>query len=124
MKKLMLIMFSLSVLISCSSMPNKNQSWSTDDTSREIAFQVINIVDLGQTLNIVENDDYVELNPLLGKHPTKKEVYNYFALSGLTHYLISRNLSKSNRSAWQYVTFGISLGAVGHNYRIGLKVSF
>jgi len=98
--------------------------WSTADTWRESAFQVLNLVDLGQTLNIVNRSDLYEQNPVLGKHPKKKKVYTYFIAGGFAHYGISRFLTPKNRQIWQYVTIGFGVGTVWRNYTIGVNIDF
>ena len=96
--------------------------WTTADTWRETGWQVLNIIDWGQTLYIQDNDVYWEGNPFLGKNPTEKEIHAYFILGGIGHYGISKWLSPKNRGVWQYITIGFGVGTVWHNYQIGIRV--
>lgn len=104
--------------------------WTDADTWRESTWQVINIIDWGQTLDITNQcQDQTgrykyETNPLLSKCPTRSEVNRYFITSAITHGLISNYLPTKYREAFQYVTIGFSAQMVIDNYRIGLKINF
>jgi hypothetical protein len=99
--------------------------WSKEDTYREVTWQVLHAIDIGQTRDIAKNPDrFYEINPILGKHPSVEEVNRYAVASSLVHFGISYFLPKEYRKWWQYVSIGISTGIVSHNYDIGLKVDF
>lgn len=100
-------------------------AWNKTDTQREIIWQLIHIVDWGQTVDIAKfPDHYQEINPLLGKHPSVNDVNRYMVVSSVTHYIISRSLKPKYRKYWQYVTIGITGTLITHNYNVGLRVNF
>lgn len=101
--------------------------WSTADTWRESSWHVINLIDWGQTLDIVREHEAggtrFERNPILGKHPSRSRVNTYFALSHLAHYGISKWTTKY-RTPWQYGSIGVSGFIVGRNFYIGLSFGY
>jgi len=96
--------------------------WMREDTYRELAWTALLAVDYMQTRTIVQNPDkYFEYNPIIGKHPSQKNVDIYMASCAIIHPVISYYLPPKYRKVWQYVTIGIELGAVGNNLRIGVS---
>lgn len=123
--------------------------WNDTDTSLQVAYSVVHLVDWSQTLQIAEyadnyerceknnfgryrnstdcgsyQKDIVESNLVLGKRPSKSSVNKYFAGTLIGHYLISRWLKKPYRNIWQSVTIGLELGYIHHNIKNGFKVRF
>ena len=99
--------------------------WSKEDTIREITWQVLHVMDWGQTLDIARQPHkYQELNPVLGKHPSVGKVNTYMALSAVAHLGISLALPKEYRKWFQYVTIGMTGSLVIHNHSIGLRIKF
>lgn len=99
--------------------------WSDGDIAREVAWQALHLIDWGQTRSIAKNpDQYRELNPILGEHPSIGRVNTYMAASAIAHIIVSDYLSGDWRTAWQWVTIGITASAVHNNYRIGLRLDF
>lgn len=105
--------------------PLSTFAWDKTDTQREIVWQVMHIIDWGQTVDIAKNPGkYYEINPLLGKHPSVEKVHKYMIASSLIHYVVSTSLKSKYRKYWQYVTIGITGTLIMHNYRIGLRINF
>jgi len=107
--------------------------WTTADTAREVTYLGLHVADWGQTLDIAENDDFYETNPVLGKQPSRGEVNRYFALTGLTHVAISAVLPNeatfmshdwNPRASWQYVSIAVEGSTVYRNYKIGIRIEF
>jgi hypothetical protein len=99
--------------------------WSDEDTTREIAYQVLSIMDYEQTKYISRNcDRYYEGNPILGRCPNGSDVDAYFLLTGLAHYGISRLLSHEQRKTWQNLTIGFQFSVVLHNVHAGIKIEW
>jgi len=91
----------------------------------EFAFQIVNFIDMMQTLEIVQHDDlYYETNPILGKHPKQNEVITYFMIRGAMHYHITKWLPEKFRPAWLTITFLPQLPIIEHNHNLGIRVSF
>lgn len=100
-----------------------SHQWSTSDTVLETGWQVINVVDYGQTLDIPNHPNQHETN----KHidPTNKDATTgYFILMGLGHAYVSRKLSGGARTAWQGGTVLYSLDNALDNHELKLRVQF
>lgn len=107
------------------SLPAHANDWTGTDTALEVAWQLAHAVDWGQTRYIAKHpQDFRELNPFLGEHPSVGRVNTYFALTGLAHYAISRYIPAPKRRVWQSVTIGFAVGTVAHNHSIGVKIDF
>ena len=98
--------------------------WTSADTYREITYQTFAAIDWIQTRHIAQNSDYWEQNVILGNHPSVAKVNQYFAVTGVAHYLISKALPEKYRTPFQYITVGIEIGAVSHNFSIGLRIGY
>lgn len=104
--------------------------WRTEDTWREVGFAVVLALDHQQTLTIARNpQEWYELNPLLGKHPSVGKVNNLFLLSAIAHPIVSYLLPTDKclgpicdwRSAFQWTSIVIEGGAVVHNISVGIN---
>lgn len=102
--------------------------WSSSDVVREAAVVALSAADWGQTLDIVRlrdaGCDMWEQNPMIGRHPTRGQVNRYFAASILLHVGTVWVLPARFRPAFQLVSIGFEAGIVGHNARLGLRVTF
>ena len=56
------------------------------DKANIVLFNVMQGIDMLQTLEIANNDAYYEKNPILGKHPSEFQVVTYFVARGFAHY--------------------------------------
>ena len=100
-------------------------SWDKADSYREVGWQVIHVVDWGQTLEIARNpNDYHELNPIMGRHPSVGNVNVYMGLSSVAHVAISVLIPKEYKETWQWITIGLSGACVISNFNIRLGVKF
>jgi hypothetical protein len=99
--------------------------WSKQDIALEGIYLALKTIDMGQTLDIAaQPDKYYEVNPVLGRHPSKSAVYAYFLTTSLLHIGITNVLPTKYRPWFQGVTIGLSGACVIHNYSIGLRVNF
>jgi hypothetical protein len=101
--------------------------WRTSDTYRETAYQVLNIIDWGQTRYIAEHPERyreVGVDWAIGEHPSIGRVNNFMAGSAVVHFTVVYFLPTGWRDAFQYVTIGDKLNATTHNYSVGVKISF
>ncbi len=105
--------------------PSMAMSWDSKDTYYQGAVVSALLIDMGQTLHIADNPNkYYEMNPLLGKHPSKEKVVGYFMGGIGAHTLIAMALPQDYRRVWQCVGIGIESLAVYHNDRVGVKLEF
>lgn len=99
--------------------------WSEQDVFLETTWQVIHVLDWGTTLDSVgKPDKYYEINPILGKYPTRGEVNAYMAAGAIFHFGMTHILPPSHRPYWQAITIGISSACVINNLSVGLKLGF
>jgi hypothetical protein len=82
-------------------------------------------IDYAQTMKIADNPDrWEERNPILGSHPSGKEVTAYFVGSYLVYTGIAAALPAPYREWWHYAGIGVQAACVGNNLAIGLNVGF
>lgn len=99
--------------------------WTRGDTIREVSWEVLHVIDWGQTLEIARYPyRYSEYNPILGKHPSVGKVNLYMGAWVILHPVISYLLPKDYRKVWQYISIGVSAGCVGKNFSAGIGVRF
>ena len=97
--------------------------FDTQDIALELVFQAVLYADYRQTRVIAENPDkWIETNPILGDHPSKQRVRNYFIGAAIAHTGITALLPQGPyRTLWQVLSIGWEAGMVSANYRIGIK---
>ena len=106
--------------------------WTRADTYRETTFQVLNIIDWGQTRYTAKHPERFKENGagaggsawLIGEHPSTTDVDRLMVMSAILHPVISYYLPHGWREAFQYVTIGMKLDATIGNASVGVKVSF
>ena len=107
--------------------PSWAGDWSEEDTYREAAFQVLNVIDWGQTRYVAEHPDEFyekESQQWIGRHPSTGRVDAYMAESAILHLAVSYLLPPNWREAFQYISIGSKLNGTMSNARIGVKMSF
>jgi hypothetical protein len=109
--------------------------WTTGDTYREATFLTFLATDWAQTRNLLRYSRhynqsalryyrYHEQNPLLGRHPEQSHLDAAVILTGLAHVYIASVLPEKYRAPFQYVSIGVELKAVTHNFSIGINAKF
>ncbi len=116
------ILITLVLLFSCAHY--KPDPW----TKNQIALQSFAIglkaIDWGTTLDLVGRPNYYEMNPILGKYPSRAEINTYFACSALSQILLTHLLPSGSRKWWLGFNIFISGYCVNNNYGVGLRVNF
>jgi hypothetical protein len=90
----------------------------------EVAFEVLHAIDWGQTLDIAGSDEYYEMNPIIGRYPSRGRVNLVMCATAIGHPIVTWLIPDSWR--WWWIG-GTSVGkavTVIHNNRIGLKMDF
>ena len=84
------------------------------------------VVDWLQTRYIADNpDDYHEINPIMGEHPSIGEVNAYFLGSIIAMNLIGEYaLDRSGRKTLYIFITGMETLAVSNNFQLGIKLRF
>ena len=91
----------------------------------ELSFQLVNAIDMFQTLEIVEHSDlYYETNPILGKHPKNYEVVGYFIARGFLHYEVTKWLPSKFRVPWLTITILPQIPVIEHNHNLGIRIKW
>ena len=91
----------------------------------ELSFQLVNAIDMFQTLEIVEHSDlYYETNPILGKHPKNYEVVGYFIARGFLHYEVTKWLPSKFRLPWLTITVLPQIPIIEHNHNLGIRIAW
>lgn len=127
--KPLLALLTCILLISCAGrQPLTKSQWVG-----EAAWQAIHVIDWGQTLNIADNPDYHEKNPLIGRHPSRGKVNLYMGASAIIHPIITYLLPEDYKvlginihPRWLWIggTITTSGLCVINNNAIGLKANF
>jgi hypothetical protein len=79
-------------------------------------------LDYSQTLHTARNpDNYKDLNPMLGDHPSEVSVRNYFIVSMVAKIVIAELLPSKWRKAWLGGWTLVNGACVANNYSQGLK---
>jgi hypothetical protein len=63
-----------------------------------------------------------EENPILGKNPSVGRLDGYGIVTSIGHYYLAKWLPQEDRKWFQYITIGGEVGAVWHNYSVGIRV--
>jgi hypothetical protein len=96
-------------------------SWSKNEIVRESIWLGLHTVDWKQTQTIAHHpNEWEELNPILGKHPSVGQVNSYMLSWMILHPTISFILPEKQRKYWQWVTIGITGGVVANNFIVGI----
>jgi hypothetical protein len=122
MKKILIAL----LLVLCS-MPTVQafDTWTETDTKYQLTYAILHVMDWGQTLDIAKNPDtYYEKNLILGRHPSVKDVNNYFASSLVIHTVIAYMLPEEARRVWQGIWIVMEGNSVSNNFGIGLQFNF
>lgn len=118
------------ILVSASSPGHaeERRSWTAMDTYLQSAFFAVLFVDWQQTREFTGSPHKYpgksEANPVLGAHPSPREVNQFFAGSVLVHTGISYLLPRPYRTIWQSVWIGVEIGAVATNASAGITMRF
>ena len=120
MKKLIAI-----AALSLAGVAHAGDDWDQTEKIMGSTLLAITAVDMMQTINIAGHPDvWQEYNPILGRHPSKAQVYGYFLASGIIGYNIIDALPHSWRKGTMGTLMAIEVGMVAHNYSIGIRMGF
>jgi hypothetical protein len=89
-----------------------------------VAANSLLFVDMLQTVEISKNNKFIEANKVLGKHPTEREVYQYFALATVLVNVIGETLPEKYSDVFYISASVVQIATVCHNIRAGVKIRF
>lgn len=125
MKALALISPVLILTLALLFAPAHAGSWDEENTRLHVPLTFLMIVDYGQTLYIADHPDkYSESNGMMGDHPSRKEVREYFVL----YYLTATGLTWVLPAKWshwyQRGVITMEIYSTVNNKYIGVGFSF
>lgn len=98
--------------------------WKQEEAVRELGWFVLHVADWKQTRYAAKSTEYWEVNPILGRDPTLREVDRFFIVTAGLHWLLSDILSTRDRRNWQWISIGVKGAGVWWNQSIGVKLQF
>ena len=120
-----ILLFICLLFSGCASLDIRPDPWTKDQILLQGVATTLNVIDWGQTLDIAEKpNEYHEINPILGEHPSRAEVNRYMACSMTFRLLIAHMLPSKYRNYWLGASIMVSGYFVGRNYHIGLRANF
>ena len=87
-------------------------------------FNILQGIDMFQTLEIANNDNYYETNPILGRHPSELQVLTYFVARGLAHYETTKMVPAKYRKFWHAYHIIYNYDVIRDNHEIGIRIGF
>ena len=94
------------------------------DKANIVLFNVLQGIDMLQTLEIANNDAYYEKNPILGKHPSEAEVVTYFIARGFVHYQATRIIPQRYRNLFHGYNVVYNYNVIRDNHQLGIRIDF
>ncbi|OUU18624.1 MAG: hypothetical protein CBC05_01810 [Crocinitomicaceae bacterium TMED45] len=94
------------------------------DKKSIIAFNILQTIDMLQTLEIANNDNYYEKNKILGKHPNEFQVITYFIARGFAHYETTKMIPLKYRNIWHTYNIVYNYDVIRDNHNIGIRIGF
>ncbi len=99
--------------------------WKKADYLLEGSWIALHVLNWGTTLDIADNPGrYHEMNPIMGRHPSRGRVNLYFAGTTVAHVLTSALLPKKWREYFQVGSIAVTGGCLGWDLSLGLKIKF
>ncbi len=98
--------------------------WTDRQITQQAGVTFLLAIDWAQTRDIKNHSGLHEANPILGEHPTDREVDQYFAAAAIGHAVVTHFLPSDWRDAWQYVWIGAEAGTIARNYNLGVRFEF
>lgn len=110
------------------------EPYTKTDLALEVTWETLHVIDWGYTLNIADRPDkFYEMNPILGKHPSRSDVNLYMTGSMILHPIITYILPKEVtvfdvkipvRTLFQFISITTSSGLIINNINVGLHCTF
>ena len=139
----------LALLLALPALGQSQQDWTTTNTALEVVWVAATAMDWASTINIERYnrehhlphkefiyessgaylgthtaDTLTETNHIMGRHPTRATINQYFATVLLTHAAISIALPRRARLPFKTLTIFISVEAASNNKKLGLRFTF
>tara|TARA_Y100000114_G_C11634006_1_gene265822 strand:- start:254 stop:628 length:375 start_codon:yes stop_codon:yes gene_type:complete len=123
--RIFLILFLMCSNAYCINLENYYKEPLTEkDKSYIVASTILQGIDMLQTLEIANNDDYYETNPILGKHPSELEVITYFVARAFTLSELTKMTPQKYRGFTHAFNIVYNFDIVRKNHSIGIRIGF
>ena len=123
--RIFLILFFMCSNAYCINLENYYKEPLTEkDRSYIVASTILQGIDMLQTLEIANNDDYYETNPILGKHPNELEVITYFVARAFTLSELTKMTPQKYRGFTNAFNIVYNFDIVRKNHAIGIRIGF
>lgn len=100
------------------------RDWTKQDIALQATASLLHVADWMQTREIASNNEYIELNPILGEHPSQSEVNWFMGGMILGGWIVSDLLPPKWRRYYQMLYIGSEAATVAHNYNAGVTFKF
>jgi hypothetical protein len=97
---------------------------SDTDKKAIMVFNILQGIDMLQTLEIANNDNYYEKNKIMGKHPSEVQVISYFIARGFAHYHATKMIPAKYRPIWHTYNVVYNYDVIRNNHSIGIRIDF
>ena len=125
MKKILLILFLLCSNANALDLEKYYKEDLTEvDKANIVVFNVLQGIDMLQTLEIANNDNYYEKNKILGKHPSESQVITYFIARGFAHYHVTKMIPQKYRNIWHGYNIVYNYDVIRDNHQLGIRIDF
>lgn len=124
MKKLLLLLLFCSNAYAMDLSKYYQEPLTETDKKGIIAFNILQGIDMLQTLEIANNDDYYEKNKIMGKHPSEAQVITYFISRGFAHYHVTKMIPLKYRNIWHTYNVVYNFDVIQGNHDIGIRIDF
>ena len=125
MRTLLIFLFLLVVPANAFDLEKYYQEPLTEaDKKGIIAFNVLQGIDMLQTLEIANNDNYYEKNKILGEHPSETQVVTYFIARGFAHYHVTKMIPAKYRNLWHGYNIVYNYDVIRDNHELGIRIDF
>ena len=125
MRKLLIVLFLMCSNANALDLERYYKEPLTDkDKANIILFNVMQGIDMLQTLEIANNDDYYEKNPILGKHPSETQVITYFIARGFAHYHATNMIPQKYRNLFHGYNIIYNYNVIKDNHELGIRIDF
>ena len=125
MKKLMIVLLLFCSNVNALDLKKYYKEDLTEiDRANIVLFNVLQGIDMLQTLEIANNDAYYEKNPILGKHPSEFQVVTYFVARGFAHYHVTKMIPEKYRSVWHGYNLFYNYDVIRDNHQLGIRIDF
>ena len=94
------------------------------DKKAIVVFNILQGIDMLQTLEIANNDKYYETNKILGKHPSEAEVVAYFVFRGFAHYHATNIIPQKYRNYFHGYNIIYNYNTIKDNHELGIRIDF